>query len=193
MRHVLHAGSGTGRPLASLIIASLRHAMLVLAGLCLTAGLALGTAAAHEFKAGTLTIGHPWTRATPPSAKVGGGFMSITNNGTSPDRLVAVECEAAGVAEIHHMATENGVMKMQAVPGGLEIAPGATVKLAPGGYHVMFMELKQPFTQGSSIKGTLVFEKAGRVPVSFKVEAIASKAPDAHHDHGGKMHGGKTQ
>jgi copper(I)-binding protein len=178
MRNVLHAGSGKRRPLTSAIIA--------LAGICLMACLPAGTATAHEYKAGTLTIGHPWTRATPPSAKVGGGYLSITNNGTSPDRLVAVESDTAGVAEIHHMATENGVMKMQAVPGGLEIAPGATVKLAPGGYHVMFMELKQPFKQGSSIKGTLVFEKAGRVPVEFKVDAIASKAPDAHHHHGGQ-------
>ena len=191
MRNVLHAGSGTGRPLTSAIVASLRQAVLVLAGLCLTAGLAAGTAAAHEYKAGTLTIGHPWTRATPPGAKVGGGFLSITNNGTSPDRLVAVESDAAGSAEIHQMATENGVMKMAPLDKGLEIKPGATVKLAPGGYHVMFMNLKQPFKQGASIKGTLVFEKAGRVPVDFKVDAIASKGADAHHDHGGEMHGGQ--
>jgi copper(I)-binding protein len=186
MRIVVQAGAGKGRPITSAIIASFRQAALALAGLCLSLGLLSGAAVAHEFKAGTLTIGHPWARATPPGAKVGGGFMSITNNGTTPDRLVSAESAVAEVVEIHNMALENGVMKMQPLPNGLEIAPGATVTFAPGGYHMMFMNLKQPLKQNTKVKGTLVFEKAGRVAVEFQVDSIAAKAPDAHHHHGGQ-------
>jgi copper(I)-binding protein len=180
MQHFSHG-------LFRLFASRLRQITLAAAGLGLAIGLMSGPVAAHEYKAGSLSIGHPWTRATPPSAKVGGGFMTLTNHGTSPDRLIAVETDAAASSEIHQMSHENGVMKMQPLANGLEIAPGATVKLAPGGYHVMFMNLKQPFKEGNSIKGTLVFEKAGRVPVEFKVDAIAGSKPDAHdHHHGGQ-------
>jgi copper(I)-binding protein len=190
MRNSPDARTGKHRNLVPFTLASLRQAALALAitsaGLGLGIALPAGSASAHEYKAGTLSIGHPWARATPPGAKVGGGFLTITNNGSAADRLVAVESDVATAAEVHEMATENGVMKMRSLDKGLEIAPGATVKLAPGGLHVMFVNLKQPFKQGTSVKGTLVFEKAGRVPVEFKVETIAGKAPDAHHHHGGQ-------
>jgi len=190
MRNFPDARPGKHRAALPFILACLRQGALVLAlalaGIGIGIGLPAGSAGAHEYKAGTLSIGHPWTRATPPGAKVGGGFLTITNNGSAADRLVAVESEAAAAIEIHEMATENGVMKMKPLANGIEIAPGATVKLAPGGLHVMFVNLKQPFKQGTSVKGTLVFEKAGRVPVEFKVDTIAGKAPDAHQHHGGQ-------
>jgi copper(I)-binding protein len=81
------------------------------------------------------------------------------------------------------------VMKMAPVPGGLVIAPGATVTLAPGGYHMMFVDLTAPLKKGERVKGTLRFEKAGTVPVEFAVEAIGAKAPEGAqgaaggHDH----------
>jgi len=75
------------------------------------------------------------------------------------------------------MRMENNVMTMRPLHGGLEIKPGQTVKLAPGGYHVMFMQLKEPLKQGEVLKGELVFEKAGKVPVEYKVGAIAGSTP----------------
>mgnify|MGYP003342752079 FL=1 len=89
---------------------------------------------------------------------------------------------SAGRFEIHEMKTENGVMTMRGIPGGLEIKPGQTVEFKPGGYHVMFMDLKTPLQQGRSVKGTLVFEKAGTVEVEYAVEAMGGSAP-AHRGH----------
>jgi periplasmic copper chaperone A len=145
--------------------------------------LVAGSATALDYQAGTLRIGHPWTRATPNSARVGGGYLTVTNTGPTADRLVGGTLVEASRVEIHQMTMEAGVMKMHPVEGGLEIPPGETVTLKPGGYHMMFMDLKGQFKQGEMIKGTLVFEKAGTVPVEFKVEAIAAGAPGTSHEH----------
>ena len=158
----------------------MKHATcaLILAAVCLVAGNAL----AHDYAAGSLKIDHPWTRATPKGAAVAGGYLKITNTGAAPDRLVGGTFASAGRFEIHEMKTENGVMTMRGIPGGLEIKPGQTVEFKPGGYHVMFMDLKTPLQQGRSVKGTLVFEKAGTVEVQYAVEAMGGSAP-AHRGH----------
>lgn len=131
---------------------------------------------AQEFKAGSLVISQPWSRATAGGAKVGAGYMTIANMGTEPDRLIGGSLPQAGKFEVHEMRMENHVMTMRPIDGGLEIKPGQTVKLAPGGYHVMFMQLKEPLKEGDILKGELVFEKAGTVPVEYKVGAIAAGA-----------------
>jgi copper(I)-binding protein len=138
-------------------------------------GLAIA-ANAQEFRAGTLVIDRPWTRATPGGAKVAGGFMTITNKGTEPDRLIGGSLPRAGRFEVHETRMEGNVMRMRPLPKGLEIAPGQTVTLAPGGYHVMFMELKQPLKQGERLRGQLVFERAGTVEVEYTVESPGAKA-----------------
>jgi copper(I)-binding protein len=158
----------------------MKKPFLRLAALALTLA---GTATfAHEYKAGPLKIGHPWSRATPAGAKVGGGYLSIENTGTTADRLVAVSVPFTGHSEMHEMATANGVMTMRPLDRGVEIAPGATVTFKPGGYHIMFMDLKQPLKQDERLKGTLTFEKAGTVEVDFKVESMGAKGeePSAH-------------
>lgn len=150
---------------------------LILSAACLLAGHAL----AHDYKAGSLKIDHPWTRATPKGAAVAGGYLKITNTGTAPDKLVGGSLVGAGRFEVHEMKTENGVMTMRGIPGGLEIKPGQTVELKPGSFHLMFMELKAPLEQGKNVKGTLVFEKAGKIDVEYSVEAIGGAAPAHGH------------
>ena len=103
---------------------------------------------ADDVKAGDLVISQAWSRATPGGAKVAGGFLTIENKGTAPDKLVAVSAEIAGKAEVHEMAMDNGVMKMRPLDKGLVIEPGKTVKLAPGGNHLMLQDLKSPFKEG---------------------------------------------
>jgi len=127
-------------------------------------------ARAHEYKIGDLVINHPWSRATPGGAKVAGGFMTITNSGTSADRLVSASLEIARTVEIHEMAMNGNVMTMRALEKGLEIKPGETVTLKPGSFHVMFIDIARPLKEDEKIKGELVFEKAGRIAVEFKVE-----------------------
>ncbi len=137
-------------------------------------------AATQTVNAGPLRIEAPWTRATPGGAKVAGGFMKITNTGTTPDRLVSGSADVSSRFEVHEMAVVDGVMKMRELAKGLEIAPGATVELKPGGYHVMFIELKKPIVQGDVVRGTLVFEKAGKVDVSFTAAPIGAPAAGGH-------------
>jgi hypothetical protein len=139
--------------------------------------------AAHDYKIGDLKIDHPWTRATPGGAKVAGGFMKITNTGSQPDRLIGGSAVPAGIFEVHEMRMEGNVMKMRALEKGIEIKPGQTVELKPGGFHVMFMDLNSPFKEGERIKGTLVFEKAGTIEVEYKVEARGSSGGHGAHNH----------
>jgi len=129
------------------------------------------------YKAGSLTIEAPWARATPGGAKVAGAYMKITNSGTESDRLVGGSVPFAGRFEVHEMAMEGGIMKMRHLGKGLEIKPGETVELKPGGYHLMFMELKSGLKDGQTVKGTLIFEKAGKVDVEYKVGPIGGGAP----------------
>ena len=141
-----------------------------------------GAASAHSFKVGSLEIAHPWTRATPKGASVAGGYLKITNTGTQPDVLLGGSSEAAGRIEIHEMKMEGGVMKMRMLPAGVTIKPGETVEFVPGGYHIMMMGLKEPIAQGKNVKGTLVFEKAGKVDIEYAVEATGA-SPKGHTGH----------
>ncbi|QOZ76828.1 copper chaperone PCu(A)C [Bradyrhizobium sp. CCBAU 53351] len=139
-------------------------------------------ALADDIKAGDLVISQAWSRATPGGAKVAGGYLVIENKGTVPDRLVGASADIAGKTEIHEMAMDNGVMKMRPLDKGLAVDPGKTVKLAPGGNHLMLQELKGPFKQGDKVPVTLQFEKAGKVAVSLDVQGVGAQAPgDAGH------------
>lgn len=147
----------------------------------LLATASVASAAAQEFKAGDLSIDHPWSRATPAGAKVAAGYMMIMNKGSAPDRLVGASTPAAGKAEVHEMAMKDGVATMRPVSGGLLIEPGKSVTLAPGGYHIMFMDLKKPLKQGDKFAATLEFEKAGKMEVNFDVQAVGAQKPMSDH------------
>ena len=136
-------------------------------------------ATAEDYKIGSIEITTPWTRATPPSARTGGGFMIITNKGTVTDRLVAARSNTSDKVEIHEMQMDGNVMRMRELKNGLEIPPGATVALKPGGYHIMFMELKAPLAKDAKMPLTLVFEKAGSIDVQLNVEAMGAM-PHGH-------------
>src|SRR5215218_1816495 len=158
----------------------LPHVCNVLLTIALMLAGASGLAHAHDYKAGALTISHPWIRATPKGAAVAGGFLTVTNTGATPDRLVGGSVTGASRAEVHATSTEGGVARMAPVEGGIEIKPGETVKLAPGGYHLMVMDLKGSFVDGELVEGTLQFQNAGRVPIEFEVQSLGAQAPAAH-------------
>ena len=145
--------------------------------------LSCGTALAQDYTAGPLKIEQPWTRATPAGAKVAGGYVAVTNTGSTADRLLGGSSEIAGKVEIHEMSMNNGVMTMRGLPEGVELKPGAKVEMKPGGYHIMFMELKRQLKEGEKVKGTLTFEKAGAVPVEFSVQSVGARAPAEAHKH----------
>ncbi len=151
-------------------------------------------ALAHGYKIGTLEIGHPWTRATPPGATVAGAFMTIGNSGNEPDRLVGGS-SPAGRVEIHTMEMTNGIMKMREMPDGLPLPAGETVELKPGGFHIMIVGLSAPFEEGRRVPLTLEFEKAGKVDVELAVSAPgAPGTKDEHqHQHQGGVSGGSDE
>jgi periplasmic copper chaperone A len=139
-------------------------------------------AAAHDYKAGTLVIHNPWTRATPKGAPVGGGYAIIENTGNQPDRLTGGSFSASSGFAIHQMSMKDGVMSMAPVEGGLEIPAHGKVELNPSAIHLMFTGLKQQLRKDDKVDGTLVFEKAGTVNVQFSVEALGAKEP-GHDEH----------
>jgi copper(I)-binding protein len=141
---------------------------------------------AEDVKAGDLVISQAWSRQTPSGAKVAGGYLTIENKGASADRLVGGSGDVAGRVEIHEMAMNGGVMTMRPIEKGLVIDPGKTVKLAPGGHHLMLLDLKTPLKQGDKVPLTLQFEKAGKVNVSLDVQGVGAKAPGGD-DHSGHM------
>ena len=132
-------------------------------------------------------ITQAWTRATPGGAKIGGGYLTIENKGASADRLIGGSADIAGKVEVHEMAMNNGVMTMRPLDKGLTIDPGKTVKLAPGGYHLMMFDLKGPLKQGDKVPVTLEFEKAGKVKLSLDVQGVGAQGPAGADNSGGGM------
>jgi copper(I)-binding protein len=145
----------------------------------LALALAGSAAAAHDYRAGDLVIAHPYATATAPTARTAAGYLTVTNEGSAPDTLVAVKAAFPAVS-LHVVETDaEGVTRMRPV-AGIEIPPGATVELAPKTAHVMFMGLTKPFEAGEEVAATLVFEKAGAVAVDFTVEPRGG----GHAEHG---------
>jgi periplasmic copper chaperone A len=164
-------------------VLALGTAPLVLAQLSATPSMAA------DYTVGPMQISQPWARATPKGASAGAGYMTITNKGTTPDRVSCVSDDASAQCQIHSMTMTDGVMKMRPVEGGLEIKPGETVTLAPGGFHIMFVDLKHPLAQGQAVKATLKFDHAGTVDVTYPIAAIGTPAPGAAAGGGTMMQG----
>ena len=156
------------------------------------ASLFTATARAEDVKAGDLVISQAWSRATPNGAKIAGGYLTIENKGAAPDRLIGGAGDVAGRIEVHEMSMNNGVMTMRPLDKGLTIEPGKTVKLAPGGYHLMMLDLKSPLKQGDKVPVTLEFEKAGKVKLSLDVEGVGAQTPAGAGSTGDQMDMKKT-
>ncbi|HEX2651497.1 MAG TPA: copper chaperone PCu(A)C [Burkholderiales bacterium] len=124
-------------------------------------------------------VEQPWTRATPPGAKVAGGYMVIRNKGGAADRLVGASSPAAAKVELHTHTHEGGVMKMREVPA-YEVPAKGSFELKPGGAHLMFVDVKRPFKEGEKIPVKLKFEKAGEVSAEFQVGSLGQSAAPAH-------------
>ncbi|HEU0062404.1 MAG TPA: copper chaperone PCu(A)C [Hyphomicrobiaceae bacterium] len=159
-----------------------RRAILLVVVATFACGLACRTSAqTASYPLGDLVIQAPWARATPAGAKVGGAYLKITNNGAQPDRLVGGSLTGAREVEVHEMSLSNNVMKMRHLKDGLEIKPGQTVELKPGGYHLMLTGLSDGLKQGQKVKGSLTFEKAGTVEIEYTVAPVG--AASAGHTH----------
>ena len=141
--------------------------------LALAAGLLMISRAAFADSSG-IQVTQAWARATPGNAKTGAIYLTITNNGTTPDTLEgAASTPAAAHADLHEMKMDNGVMEMRPVPS-LTIDPGKTLVLEPSHYHVMLTGLKAPLKEGQTLPLTLTFAHAGPQQVTVTVDKVGA-------------------
>ncbi len=137
---------------------------------------------AHDFRAGEIAIGHPWTRAVGASAPTAAGYMVLRNEGAVVDRLIAAGTPMARAIETHQMSMTDGIMRMRPLPDGILLPPGQTVRLEPGGLHLMLIGPMGGLAQGTRVPVTLRFERAGEITVELAVEAAGARA-SAHQGH----------
>lgn len=137
---------------------------------------------AHEFRAGDIAIDRPWTRAVGASAPTAAGYMVLRNGGTVPDRLVSAATPMATAIEMHQMSMTDGIMRMRPLPDGIELPPGQSVRLEPGGLHLMLIGPMGGLARGTRVPVRLRFERAGQVAVELIVEAAGARA-SAHQGH----------
>ena len=125
----------------------------------------------------SISVEKAWSRATVQGVDIGVGYLTIKNEGDTPDRLVSVSTPVAEKAEIHQTQMLDGKMEMRPVPDGIPIPAKGTVMLEPAGFHVMLIGLKAPLQKGSTFAASLAFEHAGTVDVTFDVEGMGASAP----------------
>ena len=123
-----------------------------------------------------LSVEQPWSRATPPGAKIGVGFMQLRNSGTATERVVGATSPIAGRVEMHVTTREGDVTKMRQVES-FDIAAGGAFELKPGGAHLMLVGLRQPLKQGDKVPLTLKLGKGGEVRIDLTVEALGARRP----------------
>ena len=156
--------------------------------IALTAALWTGHALAQNVQ-----VKDPWARATVQGQKASGAFMTLTAK--TDTTLVGVASSVAGVAEVHEMKMDGGVMQMRALPKGLELPAGKAVPLKPGSFHLMLMDLKVPLRKDTTIPLTLRFKDAKGVESTLELKvpvAMAAPSSDAGaHPHG--MHSAPTK
>jgi periplasmic copper chaperone A len=143
-----------------------------------------GSLDAHEFKAGSITVEHPWAR--PAASGNSAAYFTLDNEGSTPDRLIGVTSAVAGRAEMHSTTIDaQGVGTMRPVQA-VDLPAGGEARFAPGGLHVMLVGVTAPLVEGEEFPLTLSFEQAGKVTVAVEVEKRASHggAGAADHDHG---------
>ena len=135
-----------------------------------------------------VTVTDAWARATVQGQKATGAFMKITAKNNT--KLIAVSSPVAGVAEIHEMKMEKDVMKMAALPNGLDLPAGKAVELKPGGYHLMLMDLKAPLAKDSAVPLTLTLQDAKGVKSTLELKVLVGMQAPAmpSHDHGTHNH-----
>jgi periplasmic copper chaperone A len=144
----------------------------------LSALMLLIAADAFAQSSGDITVQSIWARATPPGAKSGAVYLTLRNRGTTDDRLTGATTPLASMAGLHTEIMENGVMEMRPL-ASVDIAPGGTASLRPGGSHIMLMGLTRPLKQGDHIPLTLMFAHAPPLTVQVEVAKIGANEPDA--------------
>jgi copper(I)-binding protein len=131
-------------------------------------------ASAQQYQLDSLVISHPWSRATAAGMPMGVAYLSITNNGKDADVLIAASTPAAARVEMHQTTITDGIARMRPL-GELVIEPGSTVKIEPGGIHLMLVDLKAPLEAGKPVPLELTFRRAGRITLRLAVSGFVGQ------------------
>jgi copper(I)-binding protein len=139
-------------------------------------------ARAHEFRAGAIHIDHPYSRPVPNVRTPGIAYMTISNKGERPDRLLGAASPIAGRIELHANLREGDVMRMRPVEA-IDLPAAGVLRLQPNArWHLMLLDLRRPLAIGDKFPLTLTFRDAGDVPV--EVEVQRASGPQSHtHSH----------
>ncbi len=138
--------------------------------------LATGLMLSIQAFAQNVTISNPWVRATVQGQKATGAFMTVSSKENA--KLVAASSPIASVVEIHEMKVDKDVMKMAALPNGLDLPAGQAVELKPGGFHIMLMDLKMPLSKDTTVPITLTFQDAtGKKTQQVVQIPVSTQAP----------------
>ena len=133
---------------------------------------ALALAAVPGAAWGQVQVQEAWARRAPmmEGAKGNGAvYAKLLNAGAQADALLGAATDAAGSVEVHESYRSMGMMMMRPV-SKIAMAPGEKVELKPGGYHLMLLDLRRELKPGETVRVTLEFEKAGKVPVDAVVK-----------------------
>ncbi len=145
---------------------------------------------ASHVAAQTIAVTNAWVRATVQGQKATGAFMTVTSKENA--KLVAVSSPVASIVEIHEMKMEKDVMKMAALPNGLDLPAGKAVDLKPGSFHIMLMDLKLPLTKEVAVPLTLTFQdSAGKKSQQVLQVPVGVQPPSGqvmNHQHGDHKH-----
>jgi len=163
----------------------MRYATRVLFGF----GLAVLMLPCGASESSPLQVTDAWIRSAPPGAQVMGGFATLANPGPAPVVVTAARSDAFAMVEMHETTSEDGVSRMRAVPR-LEIGPGATARLEPGGLHLMLMQPRHEVAVGARVEVAFVLDDGTLLKVPFEVrpaDAMEAGSGD-HHDHAGHGH-----
>lgn len=165
-----------------------RHRAFALATILASAVAWSSGVAAHDFSVGDVQVMHPWAAPPPPGAPSVAGYLEVRNDGDTADRLLGATAAFAERVELHESRVEDDVVSMRPLGDGIALPPGQTVRLAPGGMHLMFVR-PEPLGEGDRRSATLQFERAGSLTVEFVVErpeaseAAPAAAPMDHSHH----------
>ena len=133
----------------------------------------LAAVAASASAAGPIAARDAWSRPEAAGLPTAVAYMTLTNAGGPPDRLVGGSTPKAARVSLHRSQMSGGMMSMRPVPDGLALAPGTTVALAPRGYHLMLNGLRGGLRAGETYPLTLRFAHARPLTVQVKVRAGA--------------------
>lgn len=133
--------------------------------------------------AGDVSVKEPWARAMLPGQPAGGAWIKLANEGEEDDRLVGLSSPVAGKVEIHTMEVVDDVMTMRPLEDALVVPAGETITMEPGGLHLMFMQVTEPFKEGDSVPLTLEFENAGKVELALPVKPANHGRGSGGHEH----------